>query len=102
MPEGIKMLIPTPKIVDQYVCNIPKSNFKSVKSLRKDMAVDFDAQMSCPMVTGISLRIISEAVYEEHMLGIKNNAVLESCRIIFKIGYEAGMWKAFYKRISRK
>ena len=35
------------------------------------MAVDFDAQMSCPMVTGISLRIISEASYEEHMLGIK-------------------------------
>ena len=71
MPKGIKMLIPTPKIVDQYVCNIPKGNFKSVKSLRKDMAVDFDAQMSCPMVTGISLRIISEAAYEEHMLGIK-------------------------------
>ena len=57
--------------MDQYVCNIPKGNFKSVKSLRKDMAVDFDAQMSCPMVTGISLRIISEASYEEHMLGIK-------------------------------
>ena len=103
MPKGIKMLIPTPKIVDQYVCNIPKGNFKSFKSLRKDMAVDFDAQMSCPMVTGISLRIISEAAYEEHMLGIKkNNAVLESCRIIFKIGQETGMWKAFYKRILRK
>ena len=71
MSEGIKMLIPTPKIVNQYVCNIPKGNFKSVKSLRRDMAVDFDAQMSCPMVTGISLRIISEASYEEDMLGIK-------------------------------
>ena len=71
MPKGIKMFIPTPKIVNQFVCNIPKGNFKNVKSLRRDMAVDFDAQMSCPMVTGISLRIISEASYEEHMLGIK-------------------------------
>ena len=71
MPKGIKMFIPTPKIVNQYVRNISKGNFKSVKSLRRDMAVDFDAQMSCPMVTGISLRIISEASYEEQMLGIK-------------------------------
>ena len=71
MPKGIKMFIPTPKIVNQFVCNIPKGNFKNVKSLRRDMAVDFDAQMSCPMVRGISLRIISEASYEEHMLGIK-------------------------------
>ena len=51
MPKGIKMFIPTPKIVNQFVCNIPKGNFKNVKSLRRDMAVDFDAQMSCPMVT---------------------------------------------------
>ena len=71
MPKGIKIFIHTPKIVNQYVCNIPKGNFKSVKSLRRDMAVDFDAQMPCLMVTGISLRIISEASYEEHMLGIK-------------------------------
>ena len=102
MPKGIKMFIPTPKIVNQFVCNIPKGNFKNVKSLRRDMAVDFDAQMSCPMVTGISLRIISEAAYEEHMLGKKNNAVLESCRTIFKIGYETGMWNRLYNSTSRK
>ena len=103
MPKGIKMFIPTPKIVNQFVCNIPKGNFKNMKSLRRDMAVDFDAQMSCPMVTGISLRIISEASYEKHMLGIKkNNAVLESCRTIFKIGYETGMWNRLYHSTSRK
>ena len=27
MPKGIKMFIPTPKIVDQYVFNIPKGKF---------------------------------------------------------------------------
>ena len=72
MPKGIKMLIPTPKIVDQYVSNIPKGKFNDVKSLRKEMAKDFNAEMSCPMVTGIALRIVSEASYEEYNLGLEN------------------------------
>ena len=72
MPKGIKMLIPTPKIVDQYVFNIPKGKFNDVKSLRKEMAKDFNAEMSCPMVTGIALRIVSEASYEEYNLGLEN------------------------------
>lgn len=72
MPKGIKMFIPTPKIVDQYVFNIPKGKFYDVKSLRKEMAKDFNAEMSCPMVTGIALRIVSEASYEEYNLGLEN------------------------------
>lgn len=72
MPKGIKMFIPTPKIVDQYVFNIPKGKFNDVKSLRKEMAKDFNAEMSCPMVTGIALRIVSEASYEEYNLGLEN------------------------------
>ena len=72
MPKGIKMFIPTPKIVDQYVFNIPKGKFNDVKSLRKEMAKDFNAEMSCPMVTGIALRIVSEASHEEYNLGLEN------------------------------
>ncbi len=70
MPAGILMLIPTPKIVDRYVNQIPIGNFKQVKDLRKEMANDYSANMSCPMVTGISLRIVSEASYEEFGIGI--------------------------------
>jgi hypothetical protein len=68
MPAGIIMLIPTPKIVDRYVNQIPIGNFKQVKELRKEMANDYSANMSCPMVTGICLRIISEAAYEEYQI----------------------------------
>jgi len=71
MPAGIKMLIPTPKIVDRYVNQIPIGKFKQVKDLRKEMANDYSANMSCPMVTGICLRIVSESSYEEFGLGIK-------------------------------
>ena len=70
MPAGITMLIPTPKIVDVYVSHIPIGNFKHVKDLRKEMANDYRSNMSCPMVTGICLRIVSEASYEEFGIGI--------------------------------
>ena len=53
------------------------------------MAVDFDAQMS---VTGISLRITSEAAYKEHMLGIIKitpfwRVVESSSKLAVKLAY---------------
>ena len=82
MPKGIKMFLPTPKIVDQYVFNIPKGKFNDVKSLRKEMAKDFNAEMSCPMVTGIALRIVSEASYEEYNAGIDLDAITPFWRMV--------------------
>ena len=76
------MFIPTPKIVDQYIFNIPKGKFNDVKSLRKEMAKDFNAEMSCPMVTGIALRIVSEASYEEYNAGIDLNAITPFWRMV--------------------
>ena len=66
MPEGSKMLIPTPKIVDSYVKKIPSGIFINTKRLRQELAFDKEAEVTCPLVTGISLRIISEAAYEEY------------------------------------
>ena len=82
MPAGIIMLIPTPKIVDRYVNQIPIGNFKQVKDLRKEMANDYSANMSCPMVTGICLRIISEASYEEYQINQDIKAITPFWRVV--------------------
>jgi len=66
MPAGIMMLIPTPKIIDDYIKEIHTGSFVNVKQLRSEIANQYKADMSCPMVTGISLRIVSEAAYEEY------------------------------------
>jgi len=66
MPAGIMMLIPTPKIIDDYIKEIHTGSFVNVKQLRREIANQYKADMSCPMVTGISLRIVSEAAYEEY------------------------------------
>ena len=68
IPAGTRMLIPTPKIVDDFVKTIPNGSFMSTKDLRNRLAIQYDAEMTCPLVTGIFLRIISEAAYEEYQL----------------------------------
>ena len=66
IPAGTKMLIPTPKIVDKLVNNIPHGSFLSIKEVRKKLADDHKAEMTCPVVTGINMRIISESAFEEY------------------------------------
>jgi len=68
IPAGTRMLIPTPKIVDEFVRTIPNGCFMNTKDLRNKLAIQYDAEMTCPLVTGIFLRIISEAAYEEYQL----------------------------------
>ena len=68
IPTGTRMLIPSPKIVDDFVKTIPNGSFIITKDLRNRLAIQYDAEMTCPLVTGIFLRIISEAAYEEYQL----------------------------------
>ena len=68
IPAGTRMFIPTPKIVDDFVKTIPTGSFINTKELRNKLASQYDAEMTCPLVTGIFLRIISEAAYEEYQL----------------------------------
>jgi hypothetical protein len=68
IPAGTRMFIPTPKIVDDFVKTIPNGSFMNTKELRNKLASQYDAEMTCPLVTGIFLRIISEAAYEEYQL----------------------------------
>ncbi len=68
IPAGTKMLIPTPKIVDKLVKEIPDGIFLHSKQIRKKLANDYNAEMTCPVVTGISMRILSEAAFEEYQM----------------------------------
>ena len=82
MPAGIMMLIPTPKIIDDYIKEIHTGIFVNVKQLRMEIANQYNADMSCPMVTGISLRIVSEAAYEEHKNNMKLDQITPFWRVV--------------------
>ena len=72
MKVGQNMLIATPKIIDEYINQIPKGIGVNIKTLRKDIALTYNADTTCPVTTGIFLRIVSEAAYEDFLNGKKN------------------------------
>ena len=72
MKVGENMLIATPKIIDEYIKQIPKGININIKTLRNDLALTYNANTTCPVTTGIFLRIVSEAAYEDLLNGEKN------------------------------
>ena len=72
MKVGENMLIATPKIIDDYIKQIPKGININIKTLRNDLALTYNADTTCPITTGIFLRIVSEAAFEDFLNGEKN------------------------------
>ena len=64
------MLIVSPTIIDEYVKSIFYGEFVEQVKMRDDLAKEYQADKTCPVTTGIFLRIISEASYGEHDTGI--------------------------------
>jgi alkylated DNA nucleotide flippase Atl1 len=59
------MLIPTPKLVDGLLRQVPKGKLVTVGEIRKRLANDFAADVTCPLTTGIFVRIVAEAAEED-------------------------------------
>ncbi|MBI4304258.1 MAG: MGMT family protein [Chloroflexi bacterium] len=60
-----KMLIPKPLDIDALVRKIPKGKLATVDQLRERLAKDFKADFTCPLCTGIFLRVAAEAAEED-------------------------------------
>jgi len=63
------MLIPTPLLVDRLVRQVPKGKLITGSELRRKLAVDFATNTTCPLTTGIFLRIAAEAAEEDRANG---------------------------------
>jgi len=62
---GSKMLIPTPLMIQEYINHIESGNISEVEIMRNDLAIEHGADFTCPMTTGIFLRIVAEYNYEK-------------------------------------
>ena len=63
------MLIANTKIFDDFINKIPSGDFVEIKKIRSTLAKQFDCDVTCPLTTGIFIRIVSEAAYEEYKTG---------------------------------
>ena len=71
IPAGSRMFIATPSIIEEYIKQIEPGNRVDLKTLRKDLAIEHKADSTCPVTTGIFLRIVAEANYEKLQAGDK-------------------------------
>jgi ABC-type uncharacterized transport system ATPase subunit len=69
IPAGSTMFIATPKLIDQYIKEIGIGKRINIKTIRKDLALAHNADYTCPVTTGIFLRIVTEANYEKLQQG---------------------------------
>ena len=74
------MLIPTTLIIQEYINHIESGNVSDIKKMRNDLAIEYGADFTCPLTTGIYLRIVAEYNYEN--LSKKNFEICPFWRII--------------------
>jgi len=82
MKKGQIMLIPTALMVDEFICNIPQGTSMNPRQMRDQLASQFDAQVTCPITTGIFLRIVAEAAWEAHENGTPVSEICPVWRVI--------------------
>lgn len=82
MPEGSRMFIASPAIIDEYVQAIPEGQTVSVTAMRDELAARHCAEHTCPVTTGIFLRIVAEAAWERHLAGEPLEAITPFWRVI--------------------
>src|ERR1700694_3352483 len=63
------MLIPTPKLVDALLRQVPQGKLVTVGENSTRLARDFAADVTCPLTTGIFVRIVAEAAEEDRAGG---------------------------------
>jgi ABC-type uncharacterized transport system ATPase subunit len=82
IPAGSNMLIATPKMIDRYIQEIGVGKRIDTKTLRKDLAIAHNADYTCPVTTGIFLRIVAEANYEKLQQGKHVEEITPFWRVI--------------------
>jgi hypothetical protein len=66
---GRTMLIARPLDIEELVFTIPKGKLATMAVLRAKLARDFGAETTCPLTTGIFLRLVAEAAEEDRAAG---------------------------------
>ena len=63
------ILVPTPMLVDTLVKEVKKGELLTIPQLRQILAGRFQADVTCPLTTGICLRICAETAEEDKATG---------------------------------
>lgn len=79
---GQLMLLTTPKAVDAFIRDIPAGSSMTIKEMRAGLAAAAQADIACPVVTGIHLRTVAEIANAQLEAGIPDCEVTPVWRVI--------------------
>jgi hypothetical protein len=82
MRKGEIMLVPSPQIIDAFIRELPRGRSMDVGTLRRELARRHGAEITCPITTGILLRMVAEAACEAHEQGVSIKEITPVWRVI--------------------
>lgn len=82
MKAGQRMLISSPAQIDAAIRAIPSGTSIDAPTLRARLAKAAGADVTCPLTTGIFLRIVAEAANEAHAEGAPPSRLAPVWRVI--------------------
>ena len=82
IPAESRLFIPSPKLIDEYIQHIGYGKQTDVKTMRNDLAIEHNAENTCPVTTAIFLRIVAEANYEKFQQGAPIEKITPFWRVI--------------------
>lgn len=82
MKKGEIMLVPTPRMIDAFIRAIPRGVSVDVSTLRKTLAAQHGAAVTCPITTGFHLRTVAEAASEAYQTGASLNDITPFWRVL--------------------
>ena len=62
---GLTLFVANPKIVDQYIRDIPTGQSRTIVQMRRALAQSRNADATCPVSTATFLRIAAQAAIHE-------------------------------------
>jgi hypothetical protein len=82
IPANSETLIATTKVFEDYHMKIKEGKSKTLKEVRQDLAAKYSAGHTCPIATGIFLRIVAEANFERLHQGVPIEKIAPFWRVI--------------------
>src|SRR5262245_38198780 len=105
IPVGAQVLVSTPNEVNAFVRRIPEGRFVPPEEVRRRLAVKHGADTACPLATGIFLRIMAEAAWEQIQQGKDSADVTPFWRVVpprSSLAKKLACGEAFVRKMQRQ
>lgn len=82
MKKGEIVLVPSVRLIDDFIRAIPGGSRMSVKEMREALARRHGTEVTCPVYTGYHLRVVAEAACEAHAAGAGIDEITPVWRVL--------------------